>query len=288
MTKASKVSVTTPKKRVLNNTKRLKLLTFATTKFIAVRERAAEAKAKAKIVELFKAFHAKEVVPALPTLRKFGACKNINAIWLPSSRNVLVDVKDIEAPSGKMIKREIKENFARPTDPRDHVFSNASEFKGMMLGHYVNAYQHVSALGLGAWFEFPAGFGVGGANNFAACSGNDRIYDENGKCNGSFMPERFNKAVEAYYIAAARRLEAERKLHSTIAKIIDASAHFEDLIEVWPEAKTIETDLFSSEAKPVFAIVALSDDDKALLCANMKSRGVKAAACSFTPALAAE
>lgn len=282
MTKKAVKAEPAPKKRSLNAARRIRLLTFAASKFIAKKERAEEAKLRDRLLEIFLTFHAKEIVPALPTLRKFGAAKLVSAIELPYSRSITVEVKQIEAPGGKMIERETKESLQAPYEDHEFVFSTVVQLKDMMRGAYPNygyGRKINNTLAFGKEIEVAASrFSQG--NGYLKLDYDVLVLDADGD-RTSFLPKKFYETLDRYYLAGRKRCETERHLHSTIAKIIDGATTFEDLLEFWPEAKEIEGELFTSEKLPnSVALVALSNEDKEFLCSNMRSRGVKALACA--------
>lgn len=82
--------------------------------------------------------------------------------------------------------------------------------------------------------------------------------------------------------AMNKRVKAEMALLQAIGKIIIASPTFEALVHHWPEANQIVDDLFPKpNTLTKNAIVAVSDEDKALVCRNMAERKVTAEACKI-------
>jgi hypothetical protein len=81
--------------------------------------------------------------------------------------------------------------------------------------------------------------------------------------------------VRALYVAANLRVETEGKMAMAACRLIHASSYYQQILEFWPEAAEIEGDLFEDRLPSAVSLVTISDEDKALLCRNMRSRGVK-------------
>ncbi len=79
---------------------------------------------------------------------------------------------------------------------------------------------------------------------------------------------------------AADRIESEAALADAIFAVIDNSRNFEELLTVWPEAAEMEEDLFPNSPKAT-ALSIVNEEKIALLCGNMKSRGVDSTVCDI-------
>ncbi|KAA5604373.1 hypothetical protein F1188_16050 [Roseospira marina] len=84
--------------------------------------------------------------------------------------------------------------------------------------------------------------------------------------------------ARAMYEAGHALAIAEGKLLRAAAKMITAAKTYGDMLAAWPEVKSIEIDLFGVPPTDN-AIVALSDEDRAILCNHMGRRGLTSAAC---------
>ena len=279
--------------RKLNSIRRAKLLTFATTKFVATEERAVEKKHRDAIISTFLDYQAQQVAPVLATLRKFGAVKKVRALRLSYQRVIVTGTKQIEAPGGTMIDRTTSVILNAPVEMRTWHFEPGS-IAGMTRGKYptvdycrADGFRRDTLIDLGQEIEVATSY-RGNESSYFNVSDDDRITSlfrpEAEEKTGYYLPNCFYEAIDQFCLTGEVRFQAELKLHTTIAKIISAANTFEELLEIWPEANEIVDDLFDSptaKIKTNFALVALSNEDKALLCSNMKSRGVKAAACSI-------
>lgn len=106
--------------------------------------------------------------------------------------------------------------------------------------------------------------------------------DENGDQNGdcwieaeiggfdalSLFPNTF-RAIAAYYQSCWDRQNAENELLRAVFQAVNMASKLSDLAQLWPEAIDHAEKLFGPAIEPK-PLVALSDDDKGLICSALK------------------
>lgn len=271
-------------KRKLNGQQKMKLAKLAWQKFIDPKLRVKEMKAQHNVIDAILA-GAKAITTAeLKALRKFGMTQSFRYVDPPYQLRVQMGEKEFVV-GDKTVSRPETQLISRPRDwdqfvPISMKTAISGGFEVYESERYLNCGK-TSPLDLGQTIEIPA-FG----GHFSEREG-EKILDGQVDHNGStgaekfyfhyspFMTPKIDATFRAYFAAARLRAETEGKMAMTACKLIGASTHYQQILEFWPEAAEIEGDLFEDRLPAALSLVTISDEDKALLCQNMRSRGVK-------------
>lgn len=250
--------------RKLNQTQKLKLARLAYERFIDPKARAAEDKAQAALVAaVTKA--SKALTPVdWKSLRKVGMVAEVDKIGL--AYHILIETGTNSFQVGdKTVERPKSEGFYRPYERANPTPSTIYE----AVAGKTNNDKYIDTIDIGQKLQWPATYANCGELKFDSTSGVIRIKGSN------YMPDYVLAALKKFYLAAHGRRQAELTLGKTASKLINASTHFDQILEFWPEAKEIEAELFEARLPKAMSLVTISDEDKAALCVNMKTRGVK-------------
>ncbi|MCK1543343.1 hypothetical protein IVB12_15615 [Bradyrhizobium sp. 179] len=271
-------------KRKLTNSQKMKLAKLAWTKFIDPKLRTKEEKARQHVVEAILAGAKAITAVELKALRKFDMTQTFRYVDAPYQLRIQTGEKEFTV-GDKTVTRPETQLISRPRDwdqftPISMKTAMSGGFEVYESERYLN-YGKTSPIDLGQVIEVPA---YGG--HFASLDG-EQILDGQVDHNGStgaekfyfhyspFMTPKIDAAFRAYFQIARERAETEGKMAMTACRLINASTHYQQILEFWPEAAEIEGDLFEDRLPSAVSLVTISDEDKALLCRNMRSRGVK-------------
>jgi hypothetical protein len=273
-------------KRKLNNAQKMKLAKLAWQKFIDPKLRVKEMKAQHSVKDAIVAGATAITAVELKALRKFNMTQTFRYVDPPYQLRVQTGEREFVV-GDKTVTRPETALLGRPRDWDQFVpFSMKAAVSGGMDGSSYEGERYLttgkcSKIDLGQVVELPA-FG----GHFSAIHG-DQVLDGQVDHNGStgaekfyfhyspFMTPKIDAAFRAYFQIARERAETEGKMAMTACRLINASTHYQQILEFWPEAAEIEGDLFEDRLPSALSLVTISDEDKALLCRNMRSRGVK-------------
>jgi hypothetical protein len=284
MTKPTKLE-----KRKLNTRHRLMMTRFALETFVEPDLRAAHVEAGQAMIQ-----HIETTIDSIPAsemkvLRRHKLTTHIDGVFLGLTLQVKDGTKTFTKPNGDVVEREKTKTLAFvPINPTPPAVDNSS------------AIQQISKNGVGAlmgWWrshrdfrfmhfskprEVPR-FKSGVVNRWNAdsdVSARFMVLSENSDSAPVWL-DGAGPAVEAFYRSGDALMQAEGALVQAIARVILAAETYGDVLTVWPEARAIETDLFGAVGNGNNALVALSNEDRAILCNNMGRRGITSAACEM-------
>jgi hypothetical protein len=97
----------------------------------------------------------------------------------------------------------------------------------------------------------------------------DRLADE-----ASIFKAKTQQLVEQMYRVGHDRWHKKMLMVQGVLTMIRNATSYEELCEMWPEAKDVERQLFPESVAPVMLPSTLTEDVRNLIEANMKARGV--------------
>lgn len=273
------------KRHKLNMTMRGILFDHALSKFIEPKLRDAEDAAFAAFEQSLHADWVREVKPHLGAI--------VKVITAPLAVNVYFNLpivlkptdieKEFTLPNGSVVKRtdKIAGELSAPRCRypagatfadrlRDYITANGNEL--LRYGSFVNRRE----------LSRPINLPSGNPALFCKYEPEKKAYviQSPNSIPVCWTSTKTANAMLKYFQAADKRFQAEHSLRVAIAKIIQTSDTFEDLVAFWPEAKEVEARLCFPSDKPKNVLVALSDDDKGLICTHLHKRGIKPTACA--------
>ena len=274
-----------PKSPKLNDSLRLKIINFAVTKFIDQALRDAEATAREKIMVEFDKMHKKTIAPKLEMLKSFGVVRSFTNIRLPCTMQIQTDSESIDN-NGVEVLRQRYRTLRTPTKPGVRRFDNFAYAKIQATN---NSFLYDEDRNIiTAKYDIP-----GIARNDRtfdildeSCNYGSRFYDCNNQAyseissgraghEGFWIGKKVYDAVVAYLIASEKRAEIENRILATVIKLLDASVTLADVESFMPDIVEIKDTLFPADGSlKIYALVAVSAEEKALVCANIASRGV--------------
>jgi hypothetical protein len=266
-------------KRKLTANQKLKLAKLAWQKFIDPKLRDKELKARQGVIDAI--MHAAErIADDIPTLRRHGMSHSFRHVSLPHSFVAVVGQKEFVV-GDKTVTRPEKETIYRPRE-WDHftphnmtqamhgsATSSHSSYHDGKFASNLELPKAIEVPALSKTFKDESVLGMQEQHTYGSEERWLEFY------HSGFMTPKIAAATQAYYLAGRTRLVEEGKMAMAASRLISASTYYSQILEFWPEAVEIEGDLFEDRLPPAVSLVTISDEDKALLCRNMRSRGVK-------------
>lgn len=272
-----------PKSPKLNDSLRLKIINFAVTKFIDQALRDAEATAREKIMVEFDKMHKKTIAPKLEMLKSFGVVRSFTNIRLPYTMQIQTDSESIDN-NGVEVLRQRYRTIRTPTKPGVRRFDTFAYAKIQAAN---NSFRYDEDRNIiTAKYDIP---GIANDRSFDILDDSrnygSRFYDCNNQAyseissraghEGFWIGKNVYDAIVAYLIASEKRAEIENRILATVIKLLDASVTLADVESFMPDIVEIKDTLFPAGGSlKIYALVAVSAEDKALVCANIASRGV--------------
>ena len=264
--------------RKLNERSRLKIVNFAATKFISLAHRDTEEAAFKNLVAQWAKFHKKFIAPKMKTFDAFGFGRTVTKLDLawkikaPAGvRSFTVGETTVDRLSLVAIRHPREIEVHKFWAWRDAVRAGSSDFEKCELPSRgdveiepcrVPGYRDAHDI------SFPSEF-----KSEAARSSNIEVsYVEQ-----TWLTPALFDAFIACYVTSERRVKEEERLLGAVIKMVAASETFGDIEAFFPEVVEIVDDLYPSAPAVNYALVAISDEDKAALCNNMAARGVAGA-----------
>lgn len=270
----------------LNPQRRLRIVEFAATKFRDDKLRGAERAARQAIADMWPKFHAKHVAPSLQALCRFGLARHVTQISFPWDMQYATDKPAEFEVDGKIVLRKRGRNLCVPCD-LDHIVTFYNWQSALKFGHSKLGVDReanitgmkVSTIAIDKCLV-PDGYRNG--NSGEICLPTDTaLYDTRHNDARDADPASYwiqgelYDAVAAYYLAFEARQHTEHRLLTSVVKLVASVDTVRDVEQFFPEVAQIKAELAPSDAAaPIFALVAISNEDKAALCENMKARGV--------------
>lgn len=277
------------KTRKLTATMRKKLKIEALHRFIDVEKREAEILAADAFMSGFMDHYDNVIAKELPVARRHTntrvySCLYVDVRWAVKKKDKVFNRED-----GKVVVRKDVERKSLPSLTINEYANGRSrcaiENNSRLIGFDKDT-GNFSRLSTGDHYalhmELPRGVELV-SNRFASS------LEVAGEVNNNFHeyhvedPVAFTALTPLIIDAltkAADRIESEAALADAIFAVIDNARSFEELLTVWPEAAEMEEDLFPNSPKAT-ALSIVNEEKIALLCGNMKSRGVDSTVCDI-------
>lgn len=273
--------------RKLNREIRYKMAKHAVEKFRRPDLREIEAGARQNIVNLFVRDALAIPKSEIKALERHGFARSKESLTLPYEITVADKVdRTFEKPNGETVTRPSGKGrtVRAPCGREEEIDRDLPRFTSWHYAEMVrlersnDSYAH-QVLKFGRSIIVPSD--GHGTDLYLRWTPEQRVGFTLDSTTTLFLSTDIAPAITAYFVAADERIMAERRLICTAIKIIGSCATYGQVVDAWPEVAEIEEKLFEPSVLPnAFALVALSDEDKAALCANMASRGVTGGLCS--------
>lgn len=281
-------------RKKLKTQQRLKLFHHAAEKFIDAELRAKEDAAEAALLEALHKDYRDNLEPALSTIEKFVHCGQPTGLYV-APVPVAADIKEktYTLPNGETVVRKERDfNWVEPGAKRGYEFvdNNIVYLRQFVAGGSTGySRPRANLLDIEALdIRIPNHNGHNKDPRYNALAvraeghGRTVTWGIVGHCSAIWLTDRFKDAMTAYVKATRARQEAEDELMKAIGAVILSAEYFADVVAIWPEANELLDTLFPVDEtlRPNMSLVALNDDQKALLCSAMKKRGVDSTLCA--------
>ena len=247
------------------------------------RERFVEPELRAKEEALLKSAtaslrdDAEQVQKDLPVLRRYLRTATISVVHFNANGLKVegpLEDREFELPNGDKVVRQSK--ASRTLDGLTIVPNiDTTNVQRFLSAAGIDFARGPSVkIPIGGAFEVPCNHAttiyVHGYN------GEHLIAEEN-----AWISKRSLVSVKFYLDALETRVRAEFDLLRAMCKLIRGSKTWGEMVEVWPEAKEFEDQVFGDAPIPKSRSLAvvLQDHERAALCRNMAGRGVAAPLC---------
>lgn len=261
-------------RRKLSASHRIRLFNYAMIKFTDPALRAVEEQAREALVASLLGDYDRVLLPHMEVLDRFAMFNSKERLNLPFEiSEVVTGPRTFDMPDGSTVTRPASETYlhARPAE-LDIKLYRISDIQAYAAGSWPRDNYGQERRPKTQYLELGRPIKTRGADLGA-------LKDD--KCKEFvWVSLETRAALLAYFKAAKARLEAEDTLRRAIAAMILSANLFGELVVFWPEANDLLDDLFAEVILPNQALVAINDDQKALLCQNMAGRGVESALCA--------
>lgn len=265
-------------KRKLNGKHRATIFNSLGTAFQDKKLRLAMVRARNDFVKNLQADVTNFSDAELKTLEKFGLTEKLTALSLPSKMRIKMGVKDFKV-GDRSVKRDDLHTFDCP--------------KGEFIGYYTgsNVWGAVKSKSRGR-FGTRGDLGAldintqirklnlmvpKGCGTISIKSEDERVWSPDLNSRALCLSKKTIGSLRKFYMNWKAMNDKEQAMRDSIRQILDNAGTFGDVVEILPEVDAMAEDLFGT---PVIqkdkSLVPINDDMKAVLCENMKSRGVKA------------
>lgn len=273
--------------RKLNRKHRPKLFDFAVTKFVDKKLRKAEdAAGKAFALSLIEDYE-RSIAQFAQVFEIMGSGRPQKTCSIPSEIPVKADAKSFERPDGKKVVREAKIVGLKAASDRSldtsydeciNLFVFHGENHPRRPGYGRSMRGHINNVPLPRPINLPGSLSLD-YSQLHSSKTTEWFLKVQGH-EATWVSQKTIDLLEPFYRAGIARADSENEMWRAIGKIIMTATTFEQVLEYWPEAKLIESELFPVRVV-VNPLAPISSEEKAKLCENMSSRGVEAAACKI-------
>jgi hypothetical protein len=262
----------------LNKEHRRKIMNFAAERFMDHELRAKEKAAFAAVVAGLRA-DSDAISADLEVLSKYQRVREVRQVSFYGSRNVNVGKKEFELPNGDKVERDhirqvkFRKGYDEPLNWTGNEWYDVASVMQTAIEDACCAGTSNLLIG-GSTLKIPCD------RNEVAPHVSTTEYSNYSNDWLVWISEPTNKLIDAFYLANEARFMAEMKLLHALWKVVAANnGTFGGLTAIWPEVIEIEEDLFGVKPVVAQALSVLNEDDIALLCNAMSSRGVHSNPC---------